>query len=1293
MNDSNDQDRDAARGGDRQLDRLLSDWHADNVEAARAGRDRLLDRLESEREGVAGRIDAGVSSGPRSARANRRRASATTASSFMPGRGVLAAALFVIVAMLAVLALPDPQRNLYAGVVQVPDGGRLDAFDGRGELIGPCPLQHTDVEAEISGPIVSVSIRQRYANPYDTPIEAVYTFPMSNRAAVHSMTMTVVDPDGGERIVEGEVKERALARAIYEQARDAGFVTSLLEQERPNIFTQSVANIEPGATVTVEIGYLEVVDARNGEYAFEFPTVVGPRYIPGGPRGSSAAVPDGMMPRRGIVLRGPGRIVPFATAEDWNDYLQRPVEGFDVPTFAAWMDGRLDANPDAADRLMRDLWTPNRVFQVLASGVRIDRPTFAATGEPAVVVSGSVEYDAPVEGGNGVGDVVPEFFALLEGGYGRIGDRWFHWQPPISKEAGAGFAADTDQVPDASRITPMPVRPDVRAGHDISITVSIDTGGVPIESIEAPLHEVVESRVGDDRIRVALADRETIPNRDFVLRWRLADDAISESIFTHVAVGDGSELLIPGPPTDEGMKAGGYLTMVLAPPARVAAEDVRPRELVFVLDTSGSMRGFPIEKSKAVVRKAIDSMRPNDTFNVITFAGRTKVLWEAPRSATEENRLAAQRFVDGVEGGGGTEMMEAIRRALVQDGATLPGPIELANTPADGRMVAIAAPYSALEVDGNGRWLAVREGLRIPMSLPVVLPTVKDADPLVELNGRWSIVDGLRRYEVAEASFVEETVAPPMRIVVFLTDGYVGNDQGIVQAVRENARTTRVFSLGVGNSPNRFLLDSMAREGRGAVDYVLLADGADAVVDRLVERLETPVLTDIEVRVEGVAAFDLLPRNPAGLLPDLFDASPILLHARYDVPPTAVDGAVIVSGNTGAGRYERRIPIRFEPEAPDHASIATLWGRAKVEDVLAPHLLAVEQGTTPPAVEAEVVGLGRRYSLVTPFTSFVAVEKSRIVVGGRPRMVTIPIELPEGTNWEGFFGTDCPPGVRERALELAGVSEDERVLEEVGGIESEDLGLAGSREAAAEGRWFAEPDRGGRPMTAGRAVSRLDQVRVPAPIGKRSVGRGSRSAPGGGGGGFGGGGRGGRGSGGAHTLGSNVAVGRGAVSTRVSESTPPPMPEPAAVASPAMDADDRSGADVVADESSNTLPEPAVVEATESAEPPRVDLDRLVRVLDRPLLFLGLGAPIGEIEGVPSRGLDGRPWFWKGTVEVTILFSKDAAAPLASLRRIGVVVEGRSTVGDSMVVVGRVRVDDLLALGQVEAVSRVVPTS
>ncbi|MEE2972468.1 MAG: VIT and VWA domain-containing protein, partial [Planctomycetota bacterium] len=813
MNDENDRPDE-----EQDLDRLLRAWHAENTDAARSGRDRLLETVAAERMGVArgsiGHDRNGV-----------------LGSFLMPRTGLLAAALFVVVALLVVLVVPSRQNTAFAQVVQIPEGGRLDAFDPAGRLIGPCPLQDTEVEAEISGPIVSVSIRQRYANPYDIPIEAVYTFPMSDRAAVHRMVMTVVHPDGSERVIEGTVEERAVARGIYEQARSAGQVASLLEQERPNIFTQSVANIEPGAVVTVEIGYLEVLRARDGEYAFEFPTVVGPRYIPGGIGTSSTPLPAGVVPRRGVVLQGPGRII-LATENDG--------------------------------------WSPERTFEVLSSDVqRIDRPAITGTdAEPrtdalTVLVRGVVDY----------GDssaLAPEFFTLYADGFGVVEDRLFLWRN--RKDADGGSKVVAEQVPDADRITPMPVRPDVRAGHDLAISVSIDSGGVPIVDLAAPLHEIEERRNGDDRVTVTLADRKTIPNRDFVLRWRLADDAIAESVFTHVAVGDGSELLIPGPPTNEGMKAGGYLTMVLAPPARVEPEEVRSRELVFVLDTSGSMRGFPIEKSKAVVRKAIESMRPNDTFNVITFAGRTQILWESPRPATEENRKAAQGFIDGIQGGGGTEMMDAIRQALVQNAGPLPGPVELANLPADGRMVAIAAPYSTIEIGEDERWLVVREGLRIPMTLPVVLPTVKDADPLVELNGRWSTVEGERRYEVVQASFVEETIAPPMRIVVFLTDGYVGNDQAIVQAVRDNARSTRVFSLGVGNSPNRFLLDSMAREGRGAVDYVLLADGADAVVDRLVERLATPVLTDIEVRIEGVAAFDLLPRNPAGLLPDLFDA-------------------------------------------------------------------------------------------------------------------------------------------------------------------------------------------------------------------------------------------------------------------------------------------------------------------------------------------------------------------------------------------------------------------------------------
>ena len=289
MNDFNRFHRspDAHDGGgadDAGIDRLLREWHDENAASARAGRDRMLEAIASEAAPV-GRIDAAADRGRPNSGPNRRRSPGRPlgGSHLFSGSGLAVAALLVIVAFLAILAV-EPDRNAaMAGVVQVPEGGRLDAFAPDGEMVGPCPLEGTDVSVDISGPIVSVSLVQRYSNTYDMPIEAVYTFPMSNRAAVHRMRMTIVDRDGEERIVEGEIKERALARMIYEQAKDAGYVATLLEQERPNIFTQSVANIEAGATVTIEIGYLEVVRARDGEYAFEFPTVVGPRYIPGSP--------------------------------------------------------------------------------------------------------------------------------------------------------------------------------------------------------------------------------------------------------------------------------------------------------------------------------------------------------------------------------------------------------------------------------------------------------------------------------------------------------------------------------------------------------------------------------------------------------------------------------------------------------------------------------------------------------------------------------------------------------------------------------------------------------------------------------------------------------------------------------------------------------------------------------------------------------------------------------------------------------------------------------------------------
>ena len=161
-----------------------------------------------------------------------------------------------------------------------PSGGELEILDHDRRPAGHCPLEQTDVDVAISGFIARVHVKQVFRNPLDAKIEAVYAFPLPHDAAVDDMVMIV-----GNRRIRSLIKKRDEARKVYEAARKAGRVTGLLDQERPNIFTQSVANIEPGAEISIEISYVEVLKYEDGVFEFVFPMVVEPRYMPGCPVG------------------------------------------------------------------------------------------------------------------------------------------------------------------------------------------------------------------------------------------------------------------------------------------------------------------------------------------------------------------------------------------------------------------------------------------------------------------------------------------------------------------------------------------------------------------------------------------------------------------------------------------------------------------------------------------------------------------------------------------------------------------------------------------------------------------------------------------------------------------------------------------------------------------------------------------------------------------------------------------------------------------------------------------------
>jgi hypothetical protein len=946
------------------LDALLRTWHDENAASARAKRDEIIGAMLAERR---------ASSSAR-----------TTGVLARIGFARLAVAALLLLAsglFLTILVGPIGTNEAVAddGIMQVAEGGALEAIDADGSPLGACPLQRTAVSVEISGPFARTVVEQTYANPLPRTIEAVYTFPLSNRAAVDRMTMVVRGPSG-EKVVEGEVKEREIARAIYEDARESGFVASLLEQERPNIFTQSVANIEPGATVVVRIATIELVERKDGVSQYAFPMVVGPRYIPG--RNSLAQdqmprLPEGWLVREGVVLRGPARV-----------------------------------ETDGVAAMSASISAP-RLERMLAEAIPVRAADNAAI-DAMLAFGDGIPFLAKYTNGGGERGVYSPTASV-----GEINGRFFFVPMAPQGGAGTGFANPTEQVPDADRITPVPVRPETRAGHDISVTVTIDTGGAPLGAVASAEHAVRVEDLSPTRRVITLADGKTIPNRDFVLRWQSSANTVEPAFFAHTSI---------APDADA---RGGFFALMLEPPARVEPAAIRPRELVFVLDVSGSMNGFPIEKSKELARKAIARMRPSDTFNIVTFAGATRVLWPEPKAATAENIAFADEFLAGASGGGGTELMTAINAALVQPGRSGVDPAELLSLPADGRGMTIAVPAGALAVDG-ARWRIdagiAADGTRrtVLAEIPVVLPE-NPRRLAVLLDGAWSTKDAERVFVARSARFEDSDART--RFVFFLTDGYIGNDQSVVQAVRDNARASRVFSLGIGNSVNRFLLDEMARAGRGVCEVVTLAEDADAAVERLVRRIDAPVLTDLEIAVDPALGIrELLPAGER--LPDLFDVEPLVLIGRFD---GAARGSITLRGRTGAGPWERTVAVALPEREPRHDVVPSLWARAKVDDLLLPHLAAVESDTLDPVTRRSVIRLGEAFRITTPFTSFVAVEKSRVVVGGKPLLVAVPVELPSGTNWDGFFGRGAEVPAAMRA-ESRGVRAEESAVESFGRV-------------------------------------------------------------------------------------------------------------------------------------------------------------------------------------------------------------------------------------------------------------------
>jgi Ca-activated chloride channel family protein len=245
-----------------------------------------------------------------------------------------------------------------------------------------------------------------------------------------------------------------------------------------------------------------------------------------------------------------------------------------------------------------------------------------------------------------------------------------------------------------------------------------------------------------------------------------------------------------------------------------------------------------------------------------------------------------------------------------------------------------------------------------------------------------------------EPSLDQEAV----RVVCFMTDGAVGNDLEIIAEVQKHPGA-RVFAFGIGSSVNRFLLDNMARQGRGEVEYVGLNDDGEAAARRFHERVRSPLLTDISIDWGGLPVTELYPAR----IPDLFAAKPLVISGRYGA---AASGVIRLRGKMAGREFTREIRVSLPASQPENDVLATLWARRRVADLMSQDFHGFQYGTTREDIQRQITQLGLEYRLMTPFTSFVAVEEKVVTEGGAPRRVEVPVEMPEGMSYEGVFGSE-----------------------------------------------------------------------------------------------------------------------------------------------------------------------------------------------------------------------------------------------------------------------------------------------
>ncbi|MBK8815173.1 MAG: VWA domain-containing protein [Methylococcaceae bacterium] len=644
---------------------------------------------------------------------------------------------------LTVLLLLLMSRSAFS-IITEPGGTIETMVDGKKISF---PLLKTDLTANVKGDLVTVTVKQTFTNPSDKPLHATYLFPLNQHAAVQRMVMDV-----GDERVEAKIQRIEEAITVFDNAKQEGKAAALLTEQRPNMFTQKIANLMPKMPVQITLTYCHTLPKVDGQYELVLPLVVGPRYQSAG--SGKAPEPDA----------------------DINS----------KSSFGQWEVEKLPAYPEVAGLNSPDI---------------------------------------------------------------------------IDKER-------------------------------VSIRVELD-GGLPITELSSKTHAISVEKPSINQRIIQLANGKTIDNKDFVLRYKLSGNSTQAGLLAH---------------KDD---RGGFFSIQLEPPALPAVKDIAAREMVFVLDTSGSMDGEPIAASKVFMKHALNNLHSNDYFRIIRFSKNAEEFTTEPVAATAENIKAGLHYVESLTADGGTEIPSAIEQA-----------------------------------------------------------------------------------------FAKPPIDNTLRLVVFLTDGYIGNESEVLTQISEKIASARIYALGVGTSVNRFLLEEMAAKGRGFTRFIDPTEKSDDAAIQLAGRLESPVLTDIVI---DWGDLEVSETSPVGI-PDLFAGSAVRIMGKYK---QSGRHTIKISGLVNGRKAQLPLTVDLPDASNDLINpIPIIWARTQIADAM--RLIntpSYMRRTTDSenSLKEKVTALGLDFSLTSQWTAFVAVSQK--IVNAHPEQAedkNVPLPRVKGITGKAY---------------------------------------------------------------------------------------------------------------------------------------------------------------------------------------------------------------------------------------------------------------------------------------------------